>query len=560
MVSPHLNKKKDDSISFEHSIRKLFQVIYREQNKEEKVNEEEAKIRVSELISKMAFYYEKIRNAVDYNEEHLHRKDAILRILKRLIVIEGIVKIGKSEELASNLLIELIRAGYLPNNKIPESKIDEVAEIIEKHIRLRNAVIPKFGDISKQVEKLVIREKREMGIWLLGLMASEIESILEKDKVRETVVSNMYDYLRDNVKLPTNFSDYEKDRQLQVYLAVHRNYLKFDYDMLSFIIFKYYNAEWWMPKEEDVAKIAHNIAALRKAINNQLAHPLKKQMDKHISRYTIYYQVLTDMISDDPTGVYEKIKAKPEAFPALANKAFTNRYDAARKKLWRAGLNSIVYIFITKSFFAVLLEVPANKYFGEEINPLSLGINILFPAGLLFLVILFTRVSSEANNKKVIRGVSEITFTEKKRQEPIVLRKPLSRNPIASLLFGLIYTVTYFISFGLIITALIQINFTWVSIVIFLFFLAFVSFFSIRIRRSVKQMVVVEEKENIIGFFVDFFFIPIISAGKWLSHKFSKINVFVFILDFIIETPFKVLVEIAEQWTKYVKERKEDIV
>jgi len=71
---------------------------------------------------------------------------------------------------------------------------------------------------------------------------------------------------------------------------------------------------------------------------------------------------------------------------------------------------------------------------------------------------------------------------------------------------------------------------------------------------------VVEQKENILSFFSDFFYVPIVSAGKWISEKFDKVNVFVFILDFIIEAPFKIFVEIAEEWTKYVKERKDEIV
>ena len=53
---------------------------------------------------------------------------------------------------------------------------------------------------------------------------------------------------------------------------------------------------------------------------------------------------------------------------------------------------------------------------------------------------------------------------------------------------------------------------------------------------------------------------PIVATGKWLSEKFSRINVFVFFLDFIIEAPFKIFVEIAEEWTKYVKERKDELV
>ncbi len=563
MVSPYLRQKQNDSLSLENDIRKLFQVIYKEQHKEEKVNEEEARIRVSELISKMAFYYEKIRNAVDYNEEHLHRKNAVLRILKRQIVIEGIVKESKSEGIASNLLIELIRAGYLPNNKIPESKIDEVAKIIEKHVRLRNMILPRLGgisNISNQVEKVVVKEKREMGVWLLGLMASEIESILEKDKVREIVVSNMYEYLSENIKLPSNFSDHEKDKKLQIYLAIHRNYLKFDRDMLSFLVFKYYNADWWMPKSEDIERISGNIGALKRMISRQLDHPLVKQLDKHVGHYTIYYQVLTDMISEDPAKLYETIKVKPDKFPGLVRNTFTKRYEAAKKKLWRSGINSIFYILVAKILFALALELPAMNFLGSKWNPMSQTVNILFPPFLLFLVIIFTRVSSEENTKKVVRGVEEITFAEKKRTEPIVLRKPAGRNPVLGSIFNLIYGVTYLISFGAIVYILDKLNFTWVTMGGFLLFLALLSFFSIRIRRSVRQMIIVEERENIVGLIVDFFFIPVISVGKWLTSKFSRLNVFVFVMDFIIEAPFKVLVGIAEEWTKYVRERKENIV
>ena len=44
---------------------------------------DEEKIKVHQVSSKVAFLYEKLRNAVDYQEEHLLRKIAIERILKR---------------------------------------------------------------------------------------------------------------------------------------------------------------------------------------------------------------------------------------------------------------------------------------------------------------------------------------------------------------------------------------------------------------------------------------------------------------------------------------------
>jgi len=86
-----------------------------------------------------------------------------------------------------------------------------------------------------------------------------------------------------------------------------------------------------------------------------------------------------------------------------------------------------------------------------------------------------------------------------------------------------------------------------------------ISFFGIRIRRNTKELVVIPPKENIFNFILDFFYVPVVAVGKWLSEKFSQVNVFVFVLDFIIEAPFKIFVEIAEEWTKYVKNRKDEI-
>ena len=251
MVSPHLTKHKNETLTVTLGARKLFQAVYRAENQEVKESEGEAKIKVSALISKVAFYYEKIRNYVDYNEEHLHRKNAVARILKRQFVIEGAIKLTNGEEASRNLLTELIRAGYLVNDKIPESKIDEVKVILEKHLRLREQAVP--HGITAQVEKLVDAQKRELSDWLIGIAASEIEAILEIDKVKEMVIGNMYEYLVKLIKLPSNYADHEKDLPIQIYLSIYRTYLKFDRSMLAFILFKYYNSDWANPSEENIA-------------------------------------------------------------------------------------------------------------------------------------------------------------------------------------------------------------------------------------------------------------------------------------------------------------------
>jgi hypothetical protein len=554
MVNPTMSKKNEQSFTPTPQVKKLFQAIYNSQNNSNGDNDSVPRIKVSSLISKMSFYYEKIRNSVDYKEEHLLRKNAIERILKRQIIIEGVISLKEldSLEIARHLITELIRAGYLPNDSLPETKIDEIGEVINRYLRLRYYS-------QKIVKSQTLEERKGISSWIISVAASDIEDRLGRSQVDLNVIDYMYEILSGNIALPEG-TDYEADRDIQIFLGIHRNFLKFDREMLSHILFKYYNANWQDADDKLVKQVAVDILSLKKAIDKQIDHPLAGQLNRIISRYTVFFSILVDVISDNPKEVYDCFKKDPKAFPRKIKQVCAARYKNARAKLWRATIRSIIYIFITKSVFVILLEVPAIKFLGEELNLVTLGINIAFPALLLFVIVFFTRLPSEANTERIVSGIEEIIFVEKRRQEHFKLRKGVKRGPIMNATFGILYFITFFLSFGLVVWGLDRLNFNWISITIFLFFLAFVSFFSIRIRKNARELIVVPPKENIFGFFADFFYVPIVVVGKWLSEKFSRINVFVFVLDFIIEAPFKIFVEITEEWTKYVRERKDDIV
>ncbi|KKS33340.1 MAG: hypothetical protein UU95_C0035G0008 [Parcubacteria group bacterium GW2011_GWC2_42_12] len=548
-INPTLSRKDEAVFTLNENVKKLFQVIYRENNKEE-AEDDIPKIKVSELISRLAFYYEKIRNSVDYKEEYLLRRSSILRILKRQIIIEGPLKMLKPEDIAKNLLVELIRAGYLANNKLPETKIGELAVVIDKYLQLRQYSLSKIADK---------KQNHEINKWILALASAEIEERLNINPVQQITIGNMYGLLSGHIALPKD-SIYQPDREIQIYLSIHRIFMKFDDDMLEFLLLKYYNANWLNAADAEIKNLANSIEAVREAIAEQMNHPLAAQINKVINRYSVYYTILNDVIMDNPVGVYEGLKDDPKAFPRLIKKFAQKRYHESKVKLRRAAVRSIIYIFLTKMILAFILEIPVTFWLGEVLNYTSLAINIAFPPLLLFLIVLFTRTPSEANSFKIINGVEEIMFKEKAKKEPIILKQPIKRARGINGVFAMIYAITFLITFGLVIYGLDKIHFTFVSIVIFLFFLTLVSFFSLRIRKVAREMYIVERRDNIFSFITDFFYVPIIEVGKWLNEKFSRLNFFVFILDFIIEAPFKVLVDIAEEWTKYVKERKEEIM
>jgi len=545
------SKTRQDELKVNLSIQNIFQTIYEKQSENQEKKTDEEKIKTSQAISRISFYYEKVRNLIDYQEEYLHRKYAIARIIKRFIVVEGLVKADDARTMAKNLLIELIRGGYLPNDEIPQSKAYQIEEVLDKYLVLIDRL--GLGDFVS------IPRSGIDGDFVLGIMASEIENKLEDRDVSQAVISSLYDYLITIIDAPEELLSDKGELYLQIYLSVHRNFLNYDEDMLNLLLLNFYQENWKDSTRREVEEIVRKLPQTAVEMKKHLEHPLAKQIDKIVNAYAVYYRVLLRMINSNPVGVYQQIKKDSLNFSVAVRATYKQIYENARKKLWNSGVNSVVYIFITKSIFVVLLEIPLIKFFGESLNAFALIVNVFFPASLMFLVIATIKVSSKENDQRIVDGVEEIVYERKRRESPYILKKATERSPAITFFFWIFYVLTYFFSFGLIVFVLGEFGFNWVSILIFLFFLAFVSFFSIRIRRNVRKLVVVDGKEGVINFLFNFFFIPFVSVGKWLSAKFNRLNVFVILMDFFLEAPFKFFLELTEQWTDYVKEKREEM-
>jgi hypothetical protein len=68
------------------------------------------------------------------------------------------------------------------------------------------------------------------------------------------------------------------------------------------------------------------------------------------------------------------------------------------------------------------------------------------------------------------------------------------------------------------------------------------------------------DHSGFMGPIVDFFFLPILRVGHLLSREIAKINIFIFFFDFILEAPLKVIFEVVEEWIRFIRTKKEEIV
>ena len=102
---------------------------FQEWHKMRQAKKEAATVHVDEVASAVARFYEKIRMVVDWKEEHLIRRIAVQRMLKRRLLMNY----SNTSDLAEVFIKELIRSGHFPNDTIAQSKIKKIQRVMDKY-------------------------------------------------------------------------------------------------------------------------------------------------------------------------------------------------------------------------------------------------------------------------------------------------------------------------------------------------------------------------------------------------------------------------------------------
>lgn len=506
--------------------------------KRKKVSEEET-IKVSEAMSSVAFLYEKIRNVIDYREEHLFRIGAIERSLQRRPLWKN-----KEEEVAESLIRELIRSGYLENRRVPVIKINQVSQIISKYRHLFRALPSE----NQKNEKLID--------WVLSLAASEIETVLVPQEEEKALMVAFYQLLNKNLK----YNGYpEKTTRTRFYIASQRALLKPSLPTLRYNLLLGYLPEWPEAKPDKINYFATNLIQIKEKIETHLNHPQTEKLVHYCRRHTAPFLILKDVIGQFPLETRGEFQ-DPEKLEERVIEVCQRRYSQAKSRLTRGATRSIIYIFLTKMLFALFLEFPFDLLVVHRVKLFPLAINSIFPPALMFAFVLSVPKPGEKNTQRIIEKIKEIVYQGTYKTTPLTLSRPeAGKKSLRTNAFRGIYALTFLLSFGLIIWGLDKLEFNFFSVLIFLFFLTVVSFFAYRVSQAAKELIL-EEKESLFSAISDFFVVPILRTGRRLSSELAKVNVFNFILDFFIEAPLKSILEIGEEWLAFLREKKEEVV
>lgn len=529
-------------ISLSHFTKALIDNIKKIKSKS--LPDEFSKISVSQTISFFAIAYEKLRNVVEYREEHLIRRAAIERILKRRLALNP-----EGKEEAEELLRELLWARYFPNESLGKEDRNKTQEIIDKYLYLRKKLL--IGQTSKQ--------KNYYSKFLFDLMTCEIEEALSPEESRQTSLFTFFTFqvLKNKVKIE-GISEEQKNAYL--YVALDRALNKSDLPYLRYHLFSLMHNPVSQLSSSELENVVTQLPSVFRRIDETIGSPFTIRLQRFARLQIPPFRILFELFKKRPHEI-ERILQDKRFLWNEVEQLCREKYAQSRNRLNSLAIKAIIYIFLTKMIFALLLEYPLSLAIYNEVNFVALAINSLFPPFLMFVIIGLTKVPGEDNTKRLFERLVDITDADKEFETSVsfISKKPKVRKPTLVFGFTVFYALTFIATFVLLYELLSFLQFNLISQAVFVFFVSLITFFSHRIRQIAKEYQL-KETESFFRPFIDLFFLPILSLGKFLSRGLAKLNFFTFIFDFLIEAPFKLIIEVFEEWISFVRRKRDEIV
>ena len=517
--------------------------------------EEITTIHADEVASKVAAFYEKIRTIVDWKEEHLMRRSAIIRKLKRKFLnleLNGEKELPEiQKEVAESLILELIRGGHFPNDRIEEIKILEVQKIINKYVFI-------LKDVPEIKNK---REQLQFYNWILEIAACEIEETISPLVKEKGLINYMFELMKKRIRVNEGVfkTDIlkEEEKNIQIYIAVQQALFKLDHPIISYNLLKYKFPYWTSQTKERFPETAKNIYKIWKDVEKDLTNHLGKKFYTICEKYDTPYLLLGDILSEEKKEIIKEI-SNPETLETLTKKAYEKRLSTLKHRLFRAAFYTTLSVLLGNGLSLFLIEIPLARLIHGRFTPLSIVVDIFESTLLMFLFVATVKLPSKTNLSLVIIETMKITYQTKKI-DSYEIKIPRTKGLITRFLITLIYLLSVSVSLAILVSIFELAKFPITSIIINIIFIPITIFAGLAVRRKSEELTVEEKRGSFFSFLIDIFSLPIAGLGKWLANKWKRYNAIAAFFNALIDMPFFVFVEFLEQWRFFLKEKKEEI-
>ncbi len=527
---------------------------YQQALKELELTGEISTIHVDEIAAKVAVLYEKVRKIIDWKEEHLLRRGAIERILKRKLIGElsnsSLLPPGQPKKMAEPLVLELIRGGHFPNDSIPRQKIDEVEEILAKYIYILNN-----NPLAKTIK---VKERINFYNWIIEICACEIEETLGQPAKENLLLNFMTQVMNKRIQLGPKIDMTEDDKAIQTYVAAHRTLYDLDDPIISYHLLKIYHPEWIEADQDLLEKVSGNILKIWKKLEEDLNHPHSGQFRKYCEKYDTVFLIIGDILNNFQTSP-EKIKPKisnPKVLKDMIRQAYKKRLVTLKGRLNRAAIYSTLSILVANIVSLFVVEVPLAKLVYGHFRPLAIIVDLLIPTLVMFLLVIAIKLPPKENLKRVIKEIFKVVYPQK--EQDIYEIRAKKRGFLSNVIIKGLYTLTSLGTLALVFWVFSIAKIPLTSLIVDTLNVSMIVFAGTIIRQRAKELTI-EEKRGFWQFLLDILSIPVAKLGQWLSEKWREYNIVSVFLSVLVDVPFSTLVEFIETWSTFLKEKKAEL-
>lgn len=485
----------------------------------------EATIAVHGVGGGVSFAYEQLRNAADIAQRHLLLRSAIERFLRRALHLAA-----PDPELAEDLIIDLTQSRYLKNHSIPRRVAREIDQLIKQYTNLYEVLITVHG-----------LSTHTASTWVYQILSVAIEQAVSPRAVDAGLVDIMYAHYHQAIDRKPFADVAPADFDIALYCAVHRSLFNADIATTR--------THWLMTHPSQPLHVSCS------AIDTMFEHRLTNKLGRIINRFGAPARVIIDMVVSGK--LTPELLDNPTQLRIQTDAHINTMYDqllvTTAKSLWRM----VAFVFLTKMIIGIGIEIPYDLITYGTLAVAPLLINLFFPPLYMLSGLTSIRRPSRENTAELVRKIERILY---QTSAPLKYKLPQPlQNSRSRKLFNVLYAATFLVPLGLTVWVLSAIDFGFVHGAVFFMFFSAVSLLRFRVLQSTREYDVIERPQTLLGAVGDFFYLPFVRLGNWLSDRYQRINIVAFLLDMLIELPLKTSLRFLRQWVSFMRDKRDEL-
>ncbi|HSX44765.1 MAG TPA: hypothetical protein VLF39_01470 [Candidatus Saccharimonadales bacterium] len=489
------------------------------------------KIVVPKTGKTISLAYEQLRNAAEYAEDHLLLQRAIRRFLKRRMYLSQL----DLSDLGEDLIIELVQAGYLKDADFGQKIAGQINELVDDYLKTYNSL------------RRARVHKDQAQDWILSILSIEIESLLNPHSYHSVVLYVAHQhFLKLLPKDQLVFNQTEAEQfEIALYVAIHLALFKSDTAVIRHDLVRVYHQD-----QKDIK----GFILFNQKVNELYSLKLTGRLRRLILKNGAPFRILNSLADDYPDFV--DVLANRKQFLSLYKRQIEIEFSQVRQRVDRGIIKSIIFILITKTIIGLGIEIPYDLLTSGAIGVLPLFINLATPPLYMASLKLGLRLPDHDNVATLESYIDTALYTDD--QPPLLLMKK-STSPSA--IAGWIHTIVILIPFAIVVYVLRLLHFTVPQVIIFFTFLSTASFLGFRLGGRIREVEFgTRRSSGLLASIRDYFYLPFIIVGQWLSGRYAKINIIGNILDIMIELPLKTVLKLIRQWMSFMDQKQEEIL